>query len=206
MTRDLTPQMQASIAEESGPVVVQLLSAEFSGGFVYLCTASDDIDWNGITWEAIGGSIAIGNVKEDPDTEQQGFSITLPAVDQFLVQKLLTEHFIGRPIELYRAHFDPSTGLVVPDPASLFSGEMNDGFKIVYDRIAGRAEIRARAVSRIGRSGHTKVLRKNQESHQAFFPDDTFYQFTAILASKKVSFGPGVPYAIYKRRDEGSTV
>lgn len=188
MPRDLTAAMQASLAEESGPEVVWLILASFSGGDVRLCTASQDIDWDSETWEAVGGSISFGAIQEDPDVESQGAAITLPAVDQALVQRLLTEHFIGRAIKIWKAHLDPSTGLPVADPVLAFAGEMLDDWRIVTDREEGRSRIEGRAVSRVGRSAVTPILRMNPESHGQFFAGDLFYEHVAGLATKKVTW------------------
>lgn len=186
MPRDLTPAMEASLEKSSGVDVVWLILAEFSGGTVRLCTASDDIEWSGETWEGVGGSVRPGPITEDPDPESQGLSITLPAVDQILVQKLLTEHFIGRTVQIWKAHLDPDTGLIVEDPIDGFTGEMLDDFTITHDTLAGTSLIKGRAVSRVGRGGVIPILRMNRVSHGRFYPGDLFYQYVGVLAAKQL--------------------
>lgn len=194
MPRDLTAAMQASIELQDGPHVVWLMEAEFSGGTVRICTASADIDWNGATWEAVGGSVRADAINEDADSEAQGVAITLPAVDQTLVQKLLTEHTIGRGIVIWKAHLDDSTGEIVVDPMLAFDGEMNDDWAIKTNRVAGTSEIVGRAVSRVGRSATRSILRRNPESHGRFYPDDTFYEYVETLAASQFEWAGKTPW------------
>lgn len=186
MPRDLTAAMQASLAAEEGVDVVWFIFASFSGGDVRMCTASKDINWNGQTWEAVGGSIGSSAISEDADSEAQGVTLTLPNVDQALTQRFLTEHFIGRTVEIWKGHLNASTGLVVADPALGFRGEMLDDFSVKVDPVEGTSRIEGRVVSRVGRSAVLPILRMNTESHGRFFPGDLYYEFVPVLASKPI--------------------
>jgi len=185
MPRDLAAGMQASLASADGYDVVWFVHAGFSGGDIRATTASADLEWAGETWEALGGAIRIGAVTEDPDQETQGQSITLSGVDQILVQKLLTEHVIGRPLVIWRAHMDTTTGQIVDAPMLSFEGEMLEDFQLVTDVTENVSTIQTRAVSRVGRSAVRPILRMNPESHGHIHSGDLFYDHVASLATKQ---------------------
>lgn len=186
MPRDLTPAMQASLEQEPRRHVVWFIRAAFSDGDVRLCTASEDIDWAGETWEAVGGTVKPGPIKEGGNTESEGLSIVLPSVSPILLQKLLTEHTIGRAIDVWKGHLDPETGQVVADPLVGFFGEMNDDWKSRVDVEKRTASIQGRAVTRIGSSAVTPILRMNAVSQGRIHPGDLFYEFVPVLATKQV--------------------
>lgn len=57
--RALTAGNQTAIASESAEFV-HLLELEFSSGTVRLTTGAQDLLWNSVTWEAVGGLLEMG--------------------------------------------------------------------------------------------------------------------------------------------------
>ena len=94
---------------------VHLISADFSGGTLYLNTGARDLYWNGQTWEGIGGTLTFDAVQEANEEKGRGVQFQLAGVDQTIVATLLNNNYRGRVVRVYRAYLDPVSGQVI-DP------------------------------------------------------------------------------------------
>lgn len=97
---------------------VYLLELEFSGGTTYFTTASQDILWNGHTYQALGGNMQIEPVAETTDDRSQGVGIKASGVDQTLLALLLSNQTKGRYATVYLAHLH-RTGNMSDNPELL---------------------------------------------------------------------------------------
>lgn len=82
---------------------IHLLELQFSGGTVYFTTGVADVEWNGHTWVAIGGALAIGAVQETHDPDAQATELQLGGVDQSVIAVILSELSRGRQVNIWRA-------------------------------------------------------------------------------------------------------
>lgn len=93
--------------------------------------ASGDIEWNGKTFEAIGGEVAWDGYVEADDRRAQGMTIEFSNVDQSkLYDRLIDGQHVGLRCRVWRVHFDEPTGTRVGDPVLLTDGEIHEGLKV----------------------------------------------------------------------------
>ncbi len=90
--------------QQQNTTLVHFLEFEFSGGVTRVCTASEDIDWNGFTWQAIGGAIQFGSISESTEEFAHQLDVKLSGIDQSFVSLVLTQNWRGRQIQIYRGN------------------------------------------------------------------------------------------------------
>lgn len=198
MTRALNAAMLADIALDSAEKT-ELIEMQFAAGTVRVTTASQDLSWNGFTWEAVGGHLAHEGFGESADPEDAGCRVELSGVDQTIVALILAGGYRGRKVVAYHAHFNPATGLVIANPIAMFDGHMNGGFTIdddPGDYGDGSVKIATRFTERIGEVSRIRGVRTNVHSHQATIPGadvDEFFKHVPSLAGAKVYWGMKTP-------------
>lgn len=170
MARDLTSGMQTSVAAESGRQVVRLLELVHSGGTVRWTTAAQDISWDGQTWTAIGGALSIGGTTEHGrDLRVEGIPAVLSGVDGSIISIVMSNHFRGREVTVWRAHL--SDGAIVADPLEEFRGFQNTTYRIEdapsdIGGGPGGVTVRTRWVSRLALLNRRNSVRTNVHSHR----------------------------------------
>lgn len=170
MARSLTSGMQTSVAAESGRRVVRLLELNHSGGTVRWTTAAEDIDWNGQTWTAVGGALSIGGATEHgSDRRAEGVVAVLSGVDGSITSIIMSNHFRGHEVVVWRAHL--AGGAVVADPLEEFRGFQNTTYRIedndgAFSGQMGTIDIKTRWVSRLAILNRRNSVRTNVHSHR----------------------------------------
>lgn len=153
--RNFSSDVLAALQAESGTERTFLIKFDFSSGPLYMSTGSRDLDWDGQTWTAVGGGLAIGQIEESGDLKGTGVDVVLSGVDPSIIATLLSQNWRGRTMQVWQAVLDPVTGLVL-DAIDLFSGLQLDNYeieeKIVRDRPL-TATIRTRGRHRFGCGG-----------------------------------------------------
>lgn len=190
MTRTLPAGMLTSAQAEDGTALIWLLSFAFSGGTTRICTAAQDIDWNGDTYTAVGGFMNMAPIVESGDNRAAGVELTLSAVDTSLLSELLSENYVGRVAEIFRAHGDPSDGSITAVEA--FSGEMNGGFDVTVSRggeDGGSAVIKARLTSRVAKLRYRQGVQMNLQSNARLWDGDLGFEYVAFTATRRINWG-----------------
>ncbi len=189
MTRALSSGYADAIDLASSEFV-HLLEFEFSGGSVYLSTGTSDLEWNSVTWAAIGGLLELGGVEETADAKGQGIDVRLSGVDQTVLAALLNNSYRGRDVRIYRAHLDRTTGEIIEDPYLLVQGLQLSPYTVdeETDRDGGTVRITTRISGYFGME-RVRGIQTNAMSHQHHFAGDTFFQHTASLTNVKLRWG-----------------
>jgi len=170
MARSLSGGMAASVAAESGRMVIRLLELVHSGGTVRWTNAANDVDWNGQTWTAIGGALSIGGASEGgKDAKGEGLPVQLSGVDGTIVSIIMDNHFRGHEVTVWRVHLND--GAVVADPIEEFRGFQNAPYTITdespdFDGSSGSVRINTRWVSRLTLLDRPNSVRTNAQSHR----------------------------------------
>ena len=182
MTRSLTAGMVTAATAETGEYCF-LLSFAFSGGTLYLTTASTDIDWNGNTYQAIGG-LTFNAVPETRELTDQSVRITLDGVDQTVINRVLQENSLNRDATIHLAHF--SSGAIIADPEQIWAGVMSEGFRIreSWNRDGGTTRIETAIMSPLVLFRQTRGIRANVASHSSVYSGDTFFRHLQAIAGK----------------------
>ncbi|KKN44564.1 hypothetical protein LCGC14_0691680 [marine sediment metagenome] len=177
---------------------VHLVEIVFSSGTERLSTGTRDIDWDGFTWSAVGGILQIGAVEEAQSPKNAGMDIALAGIDQTIVSALLSAHYRGRSLKLWRAYLDQATGLIIVDPVPLIDHLQLEGYRIEENISRGspltvtiktRVSLRASIPERRG-------IQCNLISHQSVHTDETFMQHVAGLKGKLNYWGTEAPTRI----------
>lgn len=188
--RSLDSDFLNAINSEAGAEFVHLIEIDFSGGPVRIQTGAADLLWNGITWQAVGGALTLEPLEETVDGGAQGVEMRLSGVDQTILSALLGESFRGRDAAVWRAHLDQETGEVVGTPLLLFRGPQLEPYVVEEQR--GRTGSTVRITTRLSSMmslRNTRGVRSNVTSHSHYYTGDTFFQHTATLVNKKISWG-----------------
>lgn len=191
--------MSTAVAAPTGEVV-QLVSLEFSGGTLRLCTAGRDLEWAGETWTAVGGRVEIAPVVETSDLSDGGVQIALSGVTGAVLPALLTNQYIGRRADVWLVHLDPLTGQIVPDPVLLFRGALNGGWQISESRpstpgeglggAVGTVNITGRCTGRLSELDQRRGIQTNIGAHQAVYPGDQFFAYVGQLGQTPIVWKP----------------
>lgn len=194
MTRTLTGSMVTAATAETGEICY-LLSFGFSGGTVYLTTASTDIDWSGNTYQAIGG-LTFEAVRETREFTDQALRLTLDGVDTTIIGKILQENYIGGTATLHVAHF--SSGAIIADPVQLWSGYMNDAWQLreSHGREGGTAKVTTSILSPFVIFRQTRGIRANVVSHSSIYSGDTFFRHLQAIQGRPIYWGQAAPISV----------
>ncbi len=204
MTRTLHANMVTAATAETGEYCY-LLSFAFSGGTLYLTTASTDIDWSGNTYQAIGG-LTFEAVRETREFTDQSLSVTLDGVDQTVITKVLQQNYIGQTATLHIAHF--SSGAIISDPVQLWSGYMNDAWQIreSHGRGGGTSRITTSIVSPFVIFRQTRGIRANVASHSSVYSGDTFFRHLQAIQGRPIFWGTATVNVSSGETDDGSGI
>ncbi len=191
MTRTMAAGMVTAAKAETGEYCY-LLSFAFSGGTLYLTTASTDIDWSGNTYQAIGG-LTFEAVRETRELTDQSLRVTLDGVDQTVITKVLQQNYIGQTATLHIAHF--SSGAIIADPVPLWSGYMNDSWQIRGSRGSGggTSRITTSIVSPFVIFRQTRGIRANVPSHSSIYSGDLFWRHLLSIQGRPIYWGQEAP-------------
>lgn len=186
MTRDLSAGMVTSVADDSKDAC-HFISIEFSGGTLYFSTGSQTVTWDGHSWIAIGGNLAVEAISEAKTLSAQGVRVHLDGVDQTVISPLLAQNYIGRTCQVYLVHFD-GDGAIVSDPYLEFQGIMTQPFEV--RQTDETCVVSTRFTSPLTRFREKRGIRATVISHQQHFNGDTFFRHLKGIANRKIWWGP----------------
>lgn len=171
-----------------------LVELQFSAGTVRWTTAPVNLSWNGFTWTAIGGALAIGEITETVDAAGGGVTLTLGGVDPTIIATILTNNPRGRLAEVRLAFVNPTTTAIVADPILQFRGFMNAEFSIEEERPMkhseiGSVKVSTRLVPRMIQINRTRPLACDELTHQRIVGFDTFFRPVGSLTGRTVLWG-----------------
>jgi hypothetical protein len=194
--RTMSTAVASAVTASTGELCF-LLSLPFSGGTVYLTTASRNVAWNSQTWVAVGGLLSFEAARETTDLSGQSVKVTLDGVSQIAIAAFLGEHYIGGVAELYLAHF-AADGTVIATPLKIFAGYMNSKWTVKENIGEGEnhATVSTVLVSPIARFHQIRGIRANQNSHKAHFSSDTFMRHIMALEDGDIGWGIYQPGAL----------
>ena len=198
MSRSLSAAMLTAIAANEGYADIWLVSIVSSGSTTRLNSSPQDALWSGNTYTGIGGSMRFDVPTETQDPGGQGFTLTVSGVDQTVITVMLGDFLRGRACTLYWGQVLLSTGVVVVDPVEIFTGILNESWRITEDiaeGTPGTVTVSTRVVSELGMAGQPKGVYTNLNSHRAMLGraglavTDTFFRHVPELVGKVVLWG-----------------
>ncbi len=189
--RSLAAGMVTAATAETGEYCY-LLSFAFSGGTLYLTTASTDIDWSGNTYQAIG-ELTFEAVSETRERTDQAVRITWAWVDQPAIARIRQENWLRRTATIHIAHF--SSGAIIADPVQVWSGVLSEAWRIreSWNREGGSTSIETGIMSPFVVFRQTRGIRANVPSHSSVYPGDTFFRHLLSIQGRPIFWGGAAP-------------
>jgi len=198
MSRTLTGAMQTALEAAEGYADVWLLELNSSGGTLRYCDKTQDITHGGQTWVGIGGVMSFSPPPETTDLSAQAMRLALSGVDTGVIAVVLGDNMRGRTATVHWGQLDLATGAVVVDPLEVFTGLLNDQWRITHEQRddgPGTATVSTTVVSRLSRALHPRQVRTNVTSHDAMLDragltlGDKLFEFVPLLANKVLIWG-----------------
>lgn len=181
MSRTLTGAAQTVADAEHCPYLV-FVSLDFSSGFVYVCNATHDVIWNGITWRGAGEMGEISAIEETTELKMNGINLAVSGVDPTNLSTALLDHSQGRDVQIWWAPL--SNGVPVADPVGPWKYRM-DTPKISLGQLA---RVIYSAESRMADWSNPRELRYTDQDQQALFAGDKFFEFVPDMQELTILF------------------
>lgn len=201
MTRSLGVDLQAVVSAERAERVY-LYELEYSNGALRITNAPADIEWNGFTWDALGGLLIHESVNESRDMRQQGVRVELSGVEGSIISRILNNNFKGRPARIYLCHLDMETAEIVGEPHLVFRGRQNSPYIVREEHDedgSGTVTVETRIVSILARIQATLPIRTNVKAHSELLRragatlGDLFFVTVPEIVNKKIYWGREAP-------------
>lgn len=164
-----------------------LVSLDFAGGMQRVTTWATDLTAGGQTWQALGSTLGISQIKgsEDAGPEQVTLSLPMQAGMMSLVLGNV-ESYRGRRARIYLQVMDAETLQPIGSPILMYVGEMQP---VKIDRSgagAGGGPVTGRIEMPITRAGMANIrrqdgLRITHEQQLARYPGDMGLQYLQDL-------------------------
>lgn len=177
----ISAALLAAFGQDPVPIfaLVELL---FDSGAVRLSTLTQDVTWNGYTWQGMGGLLGFNFPSETIEVKAAGGSIELNGCDISLLAIADTENYQGRPVTVYIGAFD-AAGVVVADPDNAFRGSI-DTMESEDDGESARFSVALE--SRVAVFDRAIERRLTPEDLHLAHPEDRGFDFVAALPDKTV--------------------
>lgn len=184
-TRDAAP---ATLTASQQDLILPVLFAklEFDSGDVLAHSSLGNLAFGGDTYLGIGQFGGVGSAGEPSDLSRSTLTLTLSNIPGDMGALVLNEYFQGRRGTLYLGYLDPTTRLLVADPAIIYRGRM-DNAKIQQggDTFTVTVSIESRFAS-----WNKPVIRRyNNAYQQSVYPGDKGFEFVEQAAEKQINWG-----------------
>lgn len=173
-------------AEASANRPVHLLELVFDSTTTRLTDADRTINWGGNDYLALGHFLGFSDIEESSEVEVTSMTGTLSGVDQTYVSLFLSETYLDRPVNLYKAFLDASLG-VVSDPLLIFSGRLNQPV-INENPDDGTCTLAISATSHWVDFERRPGRHTNHAEQQVWFPCDQGFEFSSEIV-KEIRWG-----------------
>lgn len=166
---------------------VELIVFEFDSETVRFWNGFGTIAWGDDTFTGAGDLLAISPVSESLKQKAQGISFELSGVNQAVLAIALTENYQGRPVSIYAACVDLSTGLIVADPYLLKKASM-DVMTPSFSRDTITITLTAENDFIDLETPRNRYL--SVEDQAIDYPGDTGFRFIPEIQKKQIKWGP----------------
>lgn len=189
----MTAGLIAQVTSES-TLAAHLVELDFASGQVRMTDAFFDLEIDGLTYQAVGGTIAYDRIEEANNLENRGLRLSLSNQTQALIPLVLGAEYQNRQARVFRVYYDRDTGSIVGSKIELFRGLMNGGIDIedivppesTQDKTSTIHMTLQDLLMELESIGG---IQANPDSHQAFYPGDKGLQFMFKLADRQITWG-----------------
>lgn len=174
MTLRLTPQMTAALRSGQYPFA-PLIEIKLPGYTLRHLVGSGEVPWNGETFFGVDARFGVlrsaGALRDGVANEAPDWSLEFSPPNSTAVSILTSAAVQGAEVNGWAGAIDPATGMLVPDPLRIFSGEID----VPQLRVGknGRTITWRCASALEGFHDDEKGARLSDAWHQAVFPGET---------------------------------
>lgn len=186
MAHDLTAAAITASSAGSGYSVAVAVDMDFSSGHVRLHTGAGTITWDGKQFLGVGRFGGISVISESAELRADTVEFRLSGIPSEYVSTALNENYKHRDVTAYLMFLD-STGALVADPVTLWSGRM-DTMPIT---LGAAATIVVRAESRLADWMRPRSSRYTNEEQQQRYSGDKGLEFVSQMVEKELIWGRG---------------
>ena len=186
MSRDMTTAFGTALAEQDLCPVI-LFEGEFASGMVRIWSGAGDLDWDGKTWNGVGGLLGLGEIEETRQVVANGTSVSLSGVAPQMVALAIEEARQGKPGRVWLGLLDEARE-VIADPVQAFSGRL-DVPEITDNEQSCTLTISYE--SRLIDLGRARSWRYTHESQQVLHPGDKGFEFVTSIQDREITWGRG---------------
>lgn len=204
----------SSGATADNSTVVNLIKLYYWDGdseeSVSLCDAAHDIDVDvgaGVeTFIGSGLALSVSSIEESTDFAGMGVDVSLDGVDQSIITIVLSNQMRGRPMKIWKAWFNDSTGAIIGSPLLVFDGLQNEPYTITSSQNVdepGTVTVGTRAITKLTRINFLRAVYSNVKSHNDMIErdggttGDTFFHNVHKLNNRKIQWGSKSTYLGY---------
>jgi hypothetical protein len=150
------------------------------------------------TWQGTGLLMNVAAVTEGSDLNIGGVQLTFDGVNQSIISIIMSNQFRNQPVEVYKAWFNPTTGVIVGSPLKLFVGYQNEPYSIGETSTDNpdAVSVTTKIISRVTKTTAENVVLSNVDSHYGYIQrsplTDTaaeFFYFTPSIVGIDVHWG-----------------
>lgn len=185
MDRGSTGAFQTEIVKsENKPF--HLIKLSFDSVDYYLSDAYIPVTYDSNTYTPTGSFLSFSDIVETNEANIETITIALSGVDTTYTNLFLTDDYLDRTVEIYKAFLDSNDALV-SDPLLIFNGRINNPV-IKEDVDAGTSTVSVQASSLFVDFDRINARFTNNESQQSFFEGDTGFRFSSVIV-KELNWG-----------------
>lgn len=149
---------------------------------VFVSSLPYNWDYNGQTYEGIGGLGTISGIREEGEIAAGRISLTLSGVDPTKLFIALNTPYQGREGRVFLAMINQNTGKLIED-ATLLAAGLIDTMPI---SIAKESSITVNLTTILAKWEKANERRYTLEDQKRFFPKDTGLRFVPQMAQKAI--------------------
>jgi hypothetical protein len=189
MTRGLSgAAITASQANATGLFV--LLELLLDSGAFRVCTAGQDVSWNGYTWLAVGQLGKISAIEETEGGQVKGLQLELSSIPSGILNTALVETFQGRACNVYVAFLNLPQHTIIATPVNEWAGTL-DVMAISDDGQTGMIQVTAE--NALFDFARPVPLNWSDSEQQALYVGDLGLQYVPQMAIKQITW-PAASY------------
>lgn len=185
---DMTPQVYAAHKDQMQRFRL-MVELEYALGPVRFCTGVGQVSWQGAIWTGAGHLARVSQIKSSADGSATGMAFGLagmPLMYGDLNVAAYVDQFtrMGGYANCWIAHFNITTGVLLPEPKQLMRGKMDapvinlarQTFEVTVSVETARARLQKR-----------QGIRLTDETQRSFYPDDRGFEYIAALQNKSLT-------------------
>lgn len=185
MARDLTSGVVTE-ATASANRPCFLAYFDFQAGAQRVWSGIGSVTWGGNTYAGLGRLGSFTPIEETVDVRAAGMTFRLCGVDTTLVAAAMADNYHGRAVKLWLGFLN-SSGAIIADPYSVFSGRMD--LVQLDDSDPANPVLLINAESVLNDLRRSRERRYTHEDQQLDFPGDRGLEYMPTANSKPFAWG-----------------